>query len=92
MTILEINGGNRGQMYKPDDSAKVNEMKRKGKDVMTEELQNKKRVSEEEIIKLIKTLKRSQYFRGRADKVPAQILILSLLLSSEEHRNALLKF
>lgn len=34
-------------------------MKRKGKDVMTEELQKKKRISEGEIIELIRTLKRS---------------------------------
>lgn len=50
-----------GQVYKPEDLADVEERKRKGKDVMAEDPQRMKRVSEEESVEFIKTLKRSKY-------------------------------
>lgn len=59
---------------------------------MADESQRKKRVGEDEAAEFIKTLKRSEYsVVEQLKKQPAQISILSLLLSSEAHRDALLK-
>lgn len=62
---------------------------------MTEEgidPKRKKKVSDVEVEEFVKMLKRSEYsVVEQLKKAPAQISILSLLSSSEAHRNALLK-
>lgn len=68
------------------------EKKRKGKESLVKEPQTKKRVSEYDATKLIKSLKRREYsVVEQLKKQLGQITILSLLLSSEVHRDALLK-
>lgn len=75
-------------MYKPKDLTDVE----KGKVVLAEEPQRKKRVSEEYITEFIKMLKRREdLVMEQLKKLPAHISIPSLLLSSEAHRDALLK-
>lgn len=62
---------------------------------MTEEgidPKRKKKVYDVEVEEFVKMLKRSEYsVVEQLKKAPAQISILSLLSSSEAHRNALLK-
>lgn len=48
-------------MYKLGDLTDTEERKRKGKEILTVKPQKKKKVSEEETIELVKTLKRSEY-------------------------------
>lgn len=72
-------------MYKPKDLTDVE----KGKVVLAEEPQRKKRVSEEYFIKMLK--RREDLVMEQLKKLPAHISIPSLLLSSEAHRDALLK-
>lgn len=79
--------------YNPKDLTNREERNRKEKEVLAEELQKKKRVNEEETAEFIKTLKMSEYsVMEQLKKLPAQISIMSLLLSTETHRNLLLKF
>lgn len=52
--------------------------KRKGKDIVVDELPKKKKVIDEETLEYVKTLKRSDYFVvEKLKKLPAQISILS---------------
>lgn len=56
------------------------------------EPQRYKRVNEDETLEFIKTFKRIEYLVvEQLRKLPEKISILSLLLSSEAHRDALLK-
>lgn len=56
------------------------------------EPQKEKRSSEDETVELLKTLKRSEYsVLEQLKKLSVQISILSFMLSSEAHRNALVK-
>lgn len=48
-------------MYKSKELVEEDERKRKEKGIATEEPQNKKRVNDEETVKFINTLKRSEY-------------------------------
>lgn len=80
------------RVYQLKELNEVEEKKRKGKEVLAEEPQRKKWVSEDDTIEFIKTLKRGEYsIVKQLKKQPAQISRLSLLLSSEMHRDALLK-
>lgn len=55
--------------------------------------EKKKRIGDEEILQFSKTLNRSEYYVvEQLKKLPTQIFILSFLLSTEEHTEALLKF
>lgn len=54
--------------------------------------QKKRKISDNETVEFIKTIKRSEYSIIKQLKMlPAQISILSLLLSSEANPDALLK-
>lgn len=78
-----------GGGYKPKDLPDTEERKRKGKDILVEEMQTKKRVSEDGTVEFVKILKRSDYLVvEQLKKLPVWISILSLLLSSEAHRDA----
>lgn len=67
-------------------------MKRKGKDVLIVEPKKMKSVSKDETIEFIDTFKRRKYLVvEQLKKLSAQISILSLLLSSKAHRDAMLK-
>lgn len=57
---------------------------------LVEEPKRKKRVDEDNTAEFINTLKRSSFVE-QLKKQPAKISIVSLLLSSEAHRDALLK-
>lgn len=65
---------------------------KEGKDVLAEEPQRKKRVREEKTVDFIKKVQRSEYsVVEQLKKLSTQISVLSLLLSSEAYRDALLQ-
>jgi hypothetical protein len=89
----EISGLTRsGRCFTPEELEK--QRKAKGKEVLDldKELEVNKPVTEEETNELLKLMKHSEYsIVDQLKKTPAKISIMSLILSSEPHRNALQK-
>ena len=89
----EIGGLTRsGRCFMPEELEK--QRKAKGKEVIgfEKELEVNKPVIEEETNEFLKQMKHSEYcVVDQLKKTPAKISIMSLILSSEPHRNALQK-
>ena len=89
----EIGGLTRsGRCFTPEELA--NQRKAKGKEVIgfEKELEVNKPMTEEETNEFLKLMKHSEYcVVDQLKKTPAKISIMSLILSSEPHRNALQK-
>jgi len=89
----EISGLTRsGRCFTPEELEK--QRKAKGKEVLDldKELEVNKPVTEEETNEFLKLMKHSEYcIVDQLKKTPAKISIMSLILSSEPHRNALQK-
>ncbi|XP_073261302.1 uncharacterized protein [Populus alba] len=89
----EISGLTRnGRCFTPEELEK--QRKAKGKEVLDldKEFEVNKPVTEEETNEFLKLIKHSEYcIVDQLKKTPAKISIMSLILSSETHRNALQK-
>ena len=89
----EISGLTRsGRCFTPKELEK--QKKAKGKEVLDldKELEVNKPVTQEETNEFLKLMKHSEYcIVDQLKKTPAKISIMSLILSSEPHRNALQK-
>jgi len=89
----EISGLTRsGRCFTPEELEK--QRKAKGKEVLDldKEFEVNKPVTEEETNEFLKLMKHSEYcIVDQLKKTPAKISIMSLILSSEPHRNALQK-
>jgi len=89
----EISGLTRsGRCFTPKELEK--QRKTKGKEVIdfNKELEVNKPMTEEETNEFLKVMKHSEYcIVDQLKKTPAKISIMSLILSSESHRNALQK-
>ena len=88
---IEIGGLTRsGHCFPPEELEK--QEKAKGKEAMgfEKELKINKLVKEEETNEFLKLMKHSEYcVVDQLKKTPAKIFIMSLILSSEPHHNAL---
>ncbi|XP_034906448.2 uncharacterized protein [Populus alba] len=89
----EISGLTRsGRCYTPEELER--QRKAKGKEVLNldKEFEVNKPVTEEETNEFLKLMKHSEYnIVDQLKKTPAKISIMSLILNSEPHRNALQK-
>ena len=89
--IAGIGGTTRsGRIYSPKDTQE-NVLQNKGKNKKTEEEKENKE-SKEETEELLQFIRQSEYsIIDQLNRTPAKITLLSLIMSSEPHRNALLK-